>query len=465
VSALRLLRGILLSSHLISIANVHSSAHAEALAHEVPPDRLAPLLDVEKLPPTTADGRVISRSPAHHIQNCLRKRIARGEIPPPDTVGVSMAMLMRVAGALAELNKDDLGSWASLTYLSERCDASPSQIRAVHNYLVEHGHSLRLSRLKADDRKIGGAKRPLVVARTTIRPVFAVTCDMVETLTEEQVFDLIAVGEQRPSATDPLRHSEPSEGRGGRDAPAEDVSASGNAAEDGAQASVGEPAPEHRILVGPLAALSLLTGISLPTGAVEWVADEADRAGLVDLDGVDLAHAADALNELHADLLKERRGAEAMGELPPKVRGGRAGLRALIIKYLKGKRTWLDRHGDVFKSRDAARAREQAHEASLTPEQRERRGLPPLGALGREAGPACDEDLRESAPAPQKAPPVAPRASTPKEQAVNRLNGQIALLGARIFSEANAAKKAEWETERAELERELAELLQLGPPE
>ena len=126
MSALGLLRGMLLSAHLISIANVHSSACAETLAHQVPSDRLAPVLDLEKLPPTTVDGRVISRSPAHHIQNCLRKRITREEIPPPDTVGVSMAMLMRVAGKLAELNRDDLGSWASLTYLSEQCDASPT---------------------------------------------------------------------------------------------------------------------------------------------------------------------------------------------------------------------------------------------------------------------------------------------------------------------------------------------------
>ena len=228
VSALGLLRGVLLCTHLISIANVHASAHAETLAHEVPPDRLAPILDLAKLPPTTTDGRVISRSPAHHLQNCLRKRIDRGEIPDPETVGVSMAMLMRVAGVLAELNRDDLGSWASLTYLSDRCDASPSQIRAAHNYLVAHGHSLRLSRLKADDRKIGGAKRPLVVARTTIRPVFAVTCEMVETLTEEQVLDLIAAGEQRPQATEP---NQPREEQGERGGQAEEVPPAGEEAE------------------------------------------------------------------------------------------------------------------------------------------------------------------------------------------------------------------------------------------
>ena len=465
MSALGLLRGVLLCSHLISIANVHASAHAETLAHEVPPDRLAPILDLAKLPPTTADGRVISRSPAHHLQNCLRKRITRGEIPDPECVGVSMAMLMRVAGALAELNRDDLGSWASLTYLSDRCDASPSQIRAAHNYLVAHGHSLRLSRLKADDRKIGGAKRPLVVARTTIRPVFAITCDMVEALTEEQVLDLIAAGEQRPQAKEP---TQPREEQGERDGQAEEVPPAGAEAEaeDLAQKFLRELAPEHRCLVEPLAALSLLTGISLPTGSVEWVADEADRAGLVDLDDVDLSLAADALHELHAALVKERRGAEAMGDPPPKISGGRAGLRALILKYLTGKRTWLDKHGDVYQARDAARQREEAHEASLTPEQRERRGLAPLAAPGRDGSRAADAGTTESAPpAPRKAPPAVAPAPTPHERAVNQLRSRIGLLGAIIFSEADAARKAGLEAERADVESKLAELLQRGPPE
>jgi hypothetical protein len=461
MSALGLLRGVLLCTHLTSIANAHSSAHAETLAHQVPPDRLAPILDLQKLPPTTADGRTISRSLAHHIQNCLRKRIARGEIPPPETVGVSVAMLMRVTGVLAELNQGDLGSWASLTYLAERCDASPSQIRAVHNYLVQHGHSLRLSRLKADDRKVGGAKRPLVVVRTTIRPVFAITCDQVETLTEEQVLDLIAVGEQRPRATEPSGTSDPGGGRREPDAPADDVAA-GDAADDAARTFV---APEHRCLVEPLAALCLLTAIRLPADAVEWVADEAERAGLVDLESVNLTHAADALGELHAKLVEERRGAEAMGEPPPKVRGGRAGLRALILTYLKGKRAWLDKHGDVYQARDAARAREQAHEALLTPEQRERRGLAPLGALGREDVPEEDERPHEPvAPAQRKAPAEAP-APTPYERAMNQLHSRLALLGVRIFSETSAAKKAALEAERATVEQELAELLQRGPPE
>jgi hypothetical protein len=477
VSALRLLRGVLLGTHLIAIANAHSSAHAEALAHEVPADRLAPILDVERLPETTADGRKISRTPAHHLQNCLRKRIDRGEIPPPDTVGVSMAMLMRVAGMLAELNKFDLGAWASLTSLSEKCDASPSQIRAVHNYLVQHGHSLRLSRLKADDRKVGGAKRPIVMTRTTIRPVFAITCDMIETLTEEQVLDLIALGEKRPRATEPTgRHGDAGErdveeptarhdDHGERAAQAEDVPAGGEAAADVAQKFVCDLAPEHRCLVEPLAALSLFTGISLPSGSVEWVADEADRAGLVDLDNVDLSHAAEALNELHANLVTKRRGAEAMGDPPPKIRGGRAGLQALIIAYLKGKRTWLDKNGDVYEARDAARALEEAHEALLTPEQRERRGLPPLIDRGRGTHIAAAAGTPQpDRPAPQNAPPSTASASTRHEQAVNDLHGRIALLRVRSLAEANAAKKAGLEAERADAERRLAELLQHGPP-
>jgi hypothetical protein len=374
-----------------------------------------------------------------------------------------MAMLMRVAGTLAELNRDDLGSWASLTYLSEKCDASPSQIRAVHGYLVEHGHSLRLRRLTADDRKVGGAKRPLVVTRTTIRPVFAVTCEMVETLSEEQVLDLIALGEKRPEAKDPSEHHED---QGERQNQVETPAGSGEAAGDVAQRFVRELAPEHRCLVEPLAALSLFTGISLPTGSVEWVADEAERAGLIDLDNVDYSHAANALNELLDHLMRERRGAEAMGERPPKIRGGRTGLRALIIDYLKGKALWLKKHGDVYEARDAARAREEAYEALLTPEQRERRRLPPLLAQGRGAHLAAAAGTPEPVdPAPEKAPTKAAPAPTPHEQTVMQFESRIALLGARIFAETDAAKKRDLEAERADVKRRLAELRQHGPPE
>lgn len=155
---------------------------------------------------------------------------------------------------------------------------------------------------------------------------------------------------------------------------------------------------------------------------------------------------------------------EAMDEPPPKIRGGRAGLRALIINYLKGKRTWLDKKGDVYKARDAARAREQAQEALLTPEQRERRGLPPVIPHGRGAHLAAASAPESVEPAPRIAPKEAP-APTPEEQAQNHLRSRIALLGARIFAEADAAKKRELEAERADIERRLAELLQQGPPE
>jgi hypothetical protein len=461
MSALGLLRGVLLCAHLIDIANAHASARAEALAHEVPSDRLAPILDLAKLPEETEDGRPISRDPAHHLENVLRKRIARGEIPPPDTVGVSIAMLMRVVRACSKLNENDLGCYASLTYLSERCDASPSQIRAAHNYLVTYGHSLRLSRLSADDRKVGGAKRPLKTARSTIRPVYALTCDMAESLTEEQVFDLIALGEKEPKAE--LR----SEGRDEHESQGQTEArptAGGGQEPATAQPLVRDLAPEHRCLVEPLAALALFAGVKLPPGSIEWVADEADRAGLVDYDNVDFTHAADALNELHGKFMEERRGAEAMGERPPKFRGGRAALRSLIIDYLKGRALWLKKHGDVFKARDAARAREQAHEASLSPEQRERRGIAPLQGVGRETASAGNEP---AAPALQKPRPVATPAATPTphELEVNRLNGRIAVLGARIFAAASAATRAELEAERTAVEAELAVLLKRGPPE
>jgi hypothetical protein len=59
---------------------------------------------------------------------------------------------------------------------------------------------------------------------------------------------------------------------------------------------------------------------------------------------------------------------------------------------------------------------------------------------------------------------MAAPAPAPHEQAVNHLRSRIALLGARIFSEADT-KKAGLEAERADLERKLAELLESGPPD
>jgi hypothetical protein len=155
-----------------------------------------------------------------------------------------------------------------------------------------------------------------------------------------------------------------------------------------------------------------------------------------------------------------------MGEPPPKIHGGRAGLRALIVSYLKGKRTWLDKHGDVYEARDAARAREEAYEASLTEEQRERRGLAPLVAPSGKASSAADGRPVESVgTAARKGPPVAAPAPTPHEQAVNQLQSRIAFLGARIFSEPDTTKKAELMAQRADAERKLGELLDTGPPD
>jgi hypothetical protein len=287
---------------------------------------------------------------------------------------------------------------------------------------------------------------------------------MAETLTEEQVLDLIAVGEKKPKAKDP---SKP-DGDGDHDARAAEASlAPGGEREpqdDGRTAAAEpawEPAPEHRCLVEPLAALSLFTGISLPIGTVEWVADEADNAGLVDYDHVDLTHAADALVELRAHLDEERRGAAAMGDPIPKIRG-RAALRALILSYLKGKRTWLDLHGDVYRARDEARSREQAHEASLTPEQRERRGLP---ALGRADGGRPDDPGETPCFSPVPEPPQPREPAPAPDPRENRVRSRIAMIDVALLSEASSSRRADLEDERADLQQQLAELLERGPPE
>lgn len=440
VNARRLLRGVLLSSLLIDVANVHSSARAEALSEAVPRDALAPILDIEKLPQATADGRTISRSPAHHLQNVLRKRIARGEIPAPENF--SMDRLIRVVGTIAALNRNDLGSWAGLKRLSAETDTSPSQIRLICAYLERHGHALNLSRLSNDDRKIAKAKAPLTDTRTTVRLVFPLTCDQIETLSEEAVLDLIALGDQVPR----VKHPEPC---GAPAAPpcVEPPPRPPRIEPTVEPSTVHELAPELRCLVEPLAATFRITGYELP---IVWIADEADRAGLEDLE-----RAAEAVCELNAKILGERRGAAAMGERPPKIKGGAAGLRARIISFLEGRALRLSRGGVTFQMRDDAREREKQHATMLSSEQRERRGL---------------DEAAEQNPRALPAPPRAvlkPPQLTDNDRGVLRVQNLVASRRALMAVEL-PGKRAELERELAELDRELGRLLIAGgkkPPD
>lgn len=443
MSAAGLLRGIFLSTLLINVANEHSCARAEALSRAVPRERIAPVIDVSKLPAKTEDGRTISKNPTHHVQNALEKRIRRGEIPPPENI--SLGKLKAVAGKLAALNANDLGSWAGLARLSRETHTSPSQIRAICAYLEEHGHALNLSRIRSDDRKIAGAREPDPDAsRTTVRLVFAITCEQAETLTEDQVLDLIALGDERPRVKHPAPDASTSTPAATRIEP---VRAESPAARAPVPApTVRELAPELRCLVEPLAATSTITGYDLP---IEWVADEADRAGLEDLQ-----HAADAVCELNERLLEERRGAEAMGEKCPKIKSGAVRLRTRVVSFLRGKRTWLSSGAETFRLRDEAREREEQHEATLTPEQRERRGLHEVHAT------------RKALPVPVLGVPK-PAPPTAHEHAVMRLHNRIGALGARIATAQTAAEKADLERQLAGLRHELTELVDGGkkPPE
>jgi hypothetical protein len=441
----------------------------------------------------TADGRTVSESPAHHIENVLRKRIGRGEIPRPETSNISMATLLRVAGRLALLNQDDLGCWAGLAKLSVYCDTSPSQIREVCRYLETHGHALRLRRVSADDRKVGDAKSPLTEARTTIRPVFAITCEMAETLSADDIIDYIAADDRRVRAKDPAERALVESASAGNAAGAEERASEQAGEQAGEQAdtpAAADPdvAPEHRCLVEPLQTALRITGLQLPLDRfVLWLADEADRAHLVDYEQVDLSLAADAVRESNDRWLREIEGAEAMGESPPKFRGGAKALRARLITYLEGKLKWLREGGDVFQARDDARAREAHYLSTLSPEQLERRGLKrpsaahlrevtsEAAAPGRasgansrrssappEAGSSLvtneDQAPAEQAPQPEQAPRGA-QPPTPQDHAIGQLRTRIGAIGVGLACGPTDKERERLMAEHARLMEQLAKLV------
>lgn len=458
MSAAGLLRGILLSAFLLEAASAHCSARAEALAHQVAvsaPDRLAPILDISKLPLFTLDGRPISRKPRHHIQNVLMKRIARGEIPPPENV--SLKTLLLVAGKLADLSQSDprrqrsrrrdeeepeedelpLGAWMGLAKFARETKTSASQLRLVFGYLETHGHGLNHGRLCNEDRMVGDAKMPLTDTRTTVRNVFPITCEMYERLSEDEINDLIAFGEKK-AVVKPLPVMDGVVGIAGvvttasfvppppprRRALAEPVT------ED-------DVAGELRCLVAPLNATLRITGFLLP---LVWVADEADRAGLLGDDA--LEDAADAICELNKHLLDEQRAAEAMGERPPKI-GGASGLQKRTIRYLEGKTTWIAAGGKEARLRDEARDREAAHAAALTPEQRERRA--PEMPRGLSETPA---DLVAPYERPAPTPPTVTEQRTALQRTISAANGA---LGSEFVTGA-VRKQLEVERDRAMLD-------------
>lgn len=372
--ALALLRGVLLSALLVDCANTHKSARAEQLSREVPRERLAPVIDPDKLRDApgvtvdrdkegrgillTRDGRRLSTSRRDQIENVLRKRIARCDVPPPD--GISLGNLIKVARHLAGLNKRDLGCYAGLDALSRQLDLSAAEIRAVYAYLVEIGHALPLPRISQADRMIAGSTRPLTNARSTIRLIFPLTCDMTEALSADEAIDLLALGEARPVVAQldlpgvenpPPARPGPQRIRAGKPAPPKAPVP---------QVDLETLAPELRCLVEPLEALRQLTGYLLP---LVWVADEGARAGVMTEAGEpDHERMASAVLTLATAIEDERRGADAMGVPHPRLRGGALGLqqrlRARMAEAAAGNRAaW-------------SRAREDAALRVATPQPR-----------------------------------------------------------------------------------------------
>lgn len=185
-----------LAEMLIAVANANKSARAERLAREVAPDAISPEIDLKELPKKLADGRALPRTRAQLVENVLHNLHARGRLPPhPD---LSLKQIKHTARLLAELNKGT-GCHVSLAFLEREKDTSPSQFRAACVYLERAGLMLNFPRVKADDRKIGGAQWPLTEARTTIRVLcgfpFALTH-----LSEDEVMDLIAGGPAKPTS-------------------------------------------------------------------------------------------------------------------------------------------------------------------------------------------------------------------------------------------------------------------------
>lgn len=362
MSAAGVLLGVSLATWCVSVANVHKSAEAERLSRLVPAAAVAPILDVDRLPERTVDGRTISRSPRHHIENVLKKLHDRGDLPPHPEL--SFTAIQKVAGFLAEMNEAHLGCYAGLAFLSSRLDLAESTIRLVCEYLADLGFLLNLSRVTADSRKIAGAKLPQTGTRTTVRAIFPITPDMAAQLGEAAILDLIAAGEARPrvelpaGATPPPPPPPPPPPR----TPAPRVAQLPVDQRGLVAGADGVPA-ELRGLAAALEQLHQVAGHLLP---LLRVADQAKAAGVADPD-----HAADAVRYLGGQIQDERTRLAGEGKKPRRL--GAAQLEQAVAKCIAGKAKWLALGGEQAKLSGEAAAREAEHEAALSPEQRERR--------------------------------------------------------------------------------------------
>jgi len=326
---------------LIGVANAQGSARAEKMANTIDAAQLAPEPNELSLPLTTPDGRVIPRSRRAQLENVLQKLHNRGALPP--CAEVSFATLKLIAGEIAALDQGQ-GCFASLEYLARATNRSPTQIRLVCRFLEQQGFGFNFARVEADDRKIGGASRPVTGMKTTIRRVFPLTSGLLEKLTDEELLDLMAFGERKPMAQ--------------LNAPSTTSPAPAPAHVD-SRIIPAELPPDAGILDGPLRELAEVSHVIAPT----WILDSAREAGLEDM-----AHLAGALRELTEHLRTERTAALDAGKRwrPP----SRERLEARIEKYLAGKLKWLERGGEQARLAEAAKAREEAHRAAnKTPEQ------------------------------------------------------------------------------------------------
>ncbi len=396
-----LLFGAALASVLINVAQERGSRQAERLANEVPRTELAPRFDPALLPEKTADGRTIPREPRLQVGNVLQKLWDRGELPDPATVKLSLsfATIKLVAMEIAALDQG-CGCWMSLRKLEKKLNRDERTIREVCEYLRKHvGNLLTFGRVRADDRKIGGAREPVTEQRTTVRLMFAIPRPLAGRLSYEEVLDLIAAGEQKPVAEladldgaerDRGASAEPAPEPTPRQAPRRAVVTPAPLASPPPQAAPKAPVADSPAGVPPAkpakrpgappaaAATSANTAPTPPlvqvlerirelTGhqlAPSWILERAaEPDARLDADQV-----LEAMADLEKHLAEEKSGMAAMGKRWRAPKAER--LLGRAAKYLTGKRDHIDKNGPQARATDESKAREADYRAECkTPEQ------------------------------------------------------------------------------------------------
>ena len=196
--------------HVVAVAT--SSAAAEAAMHQAErTGELAFRFDVEVLPDRTDDGREVLRELHRQVPHNIRKRHDRGELRAElARHDVSIHAVEKVSGAIAGYTKSAGCCFAETATLEEASGYDERVIRRVWAFLLETGYGWGASRIRCDDRRVGGASRPCTSARSTVRVLGVMPSAFIATHTPEELLDLIAIGERVPTLPAPANDRDPS---------------------------------------------------------------------------------------------------------------------------------------------------------------------------------------------------------------------------------------------------------------